>query len=171
MPHKHNPIACSLTLGAAHRVPELVAAFLSAMVQEHERGVGGWQAEWPIVSGVIQSTGLAVASMAEAAEGLVVDPARMRANMEVTRGVIYAERVMMMLGASMGRDIARQLLERATEQSIAQSRRLVEILEQIPEVTSVIPVETLRRLDKPEEYLGSADEFRSRLIRSTSCQS
>ena len=73
MPNKRNPTACSLTLAAAHRVPGLVASFLSAMVQEHERAVGGWQAEWPVVASVVQSTGVAIASMAEVAEGLSVD--------------------------------------------------------------------------------------------------
>jgi 3-carboxy-cis,cis-muconate cycloisomerase len=56
MPNKNNPTACSLTLAAAHRVPGLVASFLSVMLQEHERGVGGWQAEWPVVAAVIEST-------------------------------------------------------------------------------------------------------------------
>ncbi len=163
MPHKHNPIGCALTLAAAHRVPSLVAAFLSSMVQEHERGVGGWQAEWPTVANVIQSTGLAIASMAEVAEGLVVDPARMRGNIEATRGVIFAERVVMMLGASLGRDAAHELLERATRQSIAENRRLIEVLEQIPEITRAIPLKVLRKLDTPEDYLGSAKEFQKRL--------
>src|ERR1700685_4596926 len=91
MPHKRNPTGCSLTLAAAVRVPGLVAGFLSAMVQEHERALGGWQSEWPTVSGIIQASGLAAASMAEVAEGLTVDPARMRANIERTHGVIFAE--------------------------------------------------------------------------------
>ncbi len=51
MPQKRNPIASSLALAAANRVPGLVAAFLAGMVQEHERGVGGWQAEWPTAGG------------------------------------------------------------------------------------------------------------------------
>ncbi len=163
MPHKQNPIACSLTLAAAHRVPGLVAAFLSSMVQEHERGVGGWQAEWPILADVIQATGLAVASMAEVAEGMVVDPARMRANIEATGGVIFAERVAMLLSASLGRDAAHKLLAQATRKSIAQKRRLVEVLKEIPEITRVIPPDVLQTLDSPEDYLGAAGAFRKRL--------
>jgi 3-carboxy-cis,cis-muconate cycloisomerase len=163
MPHKHNPIACSLALAAAHRVPGLVAAFLSGMVQEHERGIGGWQAEWPTVAAVVQSTGLSLASMAEVAEGLVVDRARMRTNIEATRGIIFAERVMMLLGPALGRDVAHKLLEQATQRSIAQGRRLIEILEQMPDITDLIPRETLSGLDRPEDYLGMANEFRRRL--------
>ena len=92
MPQKRNPIASAVTLAAASRVPGLVAAFLAGMVQEHERGVGGWQAEWPTVAGVIQSTGLAIASMAEAANGLEVDAEQMRANIEATGGSVFAEK-------------------------------------------------------------------------------
>lgn len=163
MPHKHNPIACALALAAAHRVPGLLAAFLSGMVQEHERGVGGWQAEWPTLAAVVQATGLAAASMAEAAEGLTVDAARMLANIEATRGAIFAERAVTLLGASLGRDAAHQLLEQATRRSAAQKRRLVEVLEEIPEITAVIPVDVLRGLDTPADYLGVASEFRKRL--------
>ena len=64
MPHKRNPIACALTLAAAQRVPGLIASFLSAMVQENERAVGGWQSEWPTIASIVQSSGVAASSMA-----------------------------------------------------------------------------------------------------------
>jgi 3-carboxy-cis,cis-muconate cycloisomerase len=166
MPHKRNPIGSTVTLAAAHRVPGEVAAFLSAMVQEHERGVGGWQAEWPIVASVIQSTGLAAASMAEVAEGLSVDPARMRANIDATCGVVFAERAMMLLGSKLGRDVAHKLLEEATRKSVTQGKHLSEVLAEIPEVTSHIESSTLRQLELPEQYLGSAEAFRKALLAS-----
>jgi 3-carboxy-cis,cis-muconate cycloisomerase len=166
MPNKRNPIACSLALAASHRVPGLVAAFLSAMVQEHERAVGGWQSEWPTVAALMQATGLAAASMAEVAEGLVVDEARMRANIEATRGIIFAEIVSLLLAPTIGRDAAHKLLEHATQQSIAQRRRLVEILGEMPEVTRVLSAGKLNDLDQPENYLGSGEMFRTRLTSS-----
>jgi 3-carboxy-cis,cis-muconate cycloisomerase len=164
MPHKRNPIACSLALAAAHRVPGLLASFLSAMVQEHERGVGGLQAEWPIVSSIVQATGLAVVSMAEAAEGLSVDEARMRGNIQATLGNIFAERVMMLLGATLGRDVAHKLLEESTRKSASEHRRLVEVLAEMPEVTRIISAATLATLDSPEDYLGMAATFQRRLV-------
>ncbi len=164
MPHKHNPIACSLTLAAAHRVPGLLASFLSAMVQEHERGAGGGQAEWPIATSIIQALGVAVASMAEAAEGLTVDASRMRANLESTRGTVFAERVMMLLGATLGRDVAHKLLEQATLRSSERDRKLMDVLAEMPEVTRIIPRETLATLDSPEDYLGMASVFQKRLV-------
>ena len=164
MPHKHNPIACSLTLASAHRVPGLLASFLSAMVQDHERGAGGWQAEWPIATSIIQALGVAVASMAEAAEGLTVDASRMRANLESTRGTVFAERVMMLLGATLGRDVAHKLLEQATLRSSEQDRKLMDVLAEMPEVTRIIPRETLATLDSPQDYLGMASVFQKRLV-------
>ncbi len=164
MPHKRNPIGCSLTLAAAQRVPGMVSSFLSIMVQEHERAVGGWQAEWPLVSGIIQTTGLAAASMAETLEGLTVDPVRMRANIDATQGVIFAERAMMLLAPQLGRDVAHRLLEEAVRKCTEQKRRLREVLGDMPEVTRLLDSETLDKLEAPEEYLGVADALRARLL-------
>jgi 3-carboxy-cis,cis-muconate cycloisomerase len=164
MPHKRNPIASVITLAAASRVPGMIANFLSCMVQEHERGVGGWQAEWPTVASIIQATGAAAASMAEVAEGLSVDEDRMRENINHTRGTIFAERAMMLLGPALGRDAAHNLIEEATRKSVAQRRRLLELLQEMPDVTKVVDAATLATLESPEEYLGVADEFRNRLV-------
>ena len=164
MPHKRNPSGCVATLAAANRVPGHVASFLSAMVQEHERAVGVWQAEWPTIAALMQAMGVATASMAEAAEGLSVDAARMRTNIDATRGVVFAERAMMLLGEKLGRDIAHKLLEEATRQSVAQGRNLAQVLAEIPEVTRHLDRAVLQKLEAPEEYLGSADAFRKRLL-------
>jgi 3-carboxy-cis,cis-muconate cycloisomerase len=164
MPQKRNPIASAVTLAAANRVPGLVAAFLSGMVQEHERGVGGWQAEWPTVAGVIQSTGLAIASMAEAAEGLEVNTARMRANIEATRGGVFAEKATMLLGAALGRDAAHKIVGEAARRSEAEGRSLADVLAEIPEVARALDSKALRDLETPEKYLGVTEELRKRLL-------
>jgi 3-carboxy-cis,cis-muconate cycloisomerase len=163
MPNKRNPTASSLTLAAAHRVPGLVASFLSAMLQEHERGVGGWQAEWPIIAAVVQSTGVAIASMAEVAEGLSVDEQKMRLNIENTNGAIFAERAMMLLGAKLGRDVAHKVLEVAVRKSVKEGKHLAAVLAETPEVTTHLGGAELRELETPEQYLGSAEAFRKAL--------
>ncbi|MFZ0299508.1 MAG: 3-carboxy-cis,cis-muconate cycloisomerase [Candidatus Sulfotelmatobacter sp.] len=163
MPNKSNPTACALTLAAAYRVPGLVASFLSAMLQEHERGVGGWQAEWSIIAAAVQSTGVAIASMAEVAEGVSVDPQKMRLNIENTNGVVFAERAMMLLGAKLGRDVAHKILETAAKKSTEEGRNLSAVLAEIPEVTIHLGAAELRQLEVPEQYLGSAEVFRQAL--------
>ncbi len=167
MPHKRNPIACALALAAAQRVPGLVASFLSAMVQEHERAVGGWQSEWPTVASIVQSTGSAASSMAEVAEGLSVDPARMRQNIANTKGLIFAERVMMLLAPELGRDVAHKLLEDAIQKSVTQNKDLATLLAELPEVSSRLNRSVLDQLEIPEQYLGSAEVFREALVKRT----
>ncbi|MFY9691082.1 MAG: 3-carboxy-cis,cis-muconate cycloisomerase [Candidatus Acidiferrales bacterium] len=166
MPQKRNPIASAVTLAAASRVPGLVAAFLAGMVQEHERGVGGWQAEWPTVAGVIQSTGLAIASMAEAANGLEVDAEQMRANIEATGGSVFAEKAALLLAAKLGREEARKIVAEAARRSEDEGRTLKEVLGEIPEVTRALGSRALRDLETPEKYLGVAEELRKRLLMS-----
>jgi len=164
MPHKRNPIGCSLTLAAANRTPGLVASFLSGMIQEHERGLGGWQAEWPTVCSLIQATGLAAASMAEVTTGLTVEPARMRANIDATRGVVFAEHAMILLGKALGRDQAHRLLEEATRESAGKGLRLTEVLAAMPEITKHLDAREIQGLDDPQQYLGSAEGFRQRQL-------
>jgi 3-carboxy-cis,cis-muconate cycloisomerase len=164
MPHKRNPVGCALTLAAAERVPGLVSAFLSGMVQEHERGVGGWHAEWSTVAAMIQASGLAAASMAEVADGLTVDKVRMRANIEHSNGVIFAERARMLLASKLGRDVAYKLLEEAVKKSVKHKRRLSETLAEMPEIAGQLDRAQLRELEVPEEYLGASETFRKALI-------
>jgi 3-carboxy-cis,cis-muconate cycloisomerase len=159
MPHKHNPVGCVVTLAAANRMPGLVASFLSGMVQEHERAAGGWQAEWPTVADVVQSTGLAIASMAEVVEGLNVDRSRMRSNLEATHGVVFAEKAMLLLATKLGREPAQKILEQAVRGSLAKKRKLADVLAEIPEVNPHLDRETLRKLDAPEDYLGATQSF------------
>jgi len=101
------------------------------------------------------------------AEGLTVDPVRMRANIEATRGVIFAERAMMLMGEKLGRDVAHDLMEEATRQSIAEGRHLVDVLAGMPEVLQCLDPATLRSLEVPEKYLGAGEEFRAALLAST----
>jgi len=164
MPHKRNPMACAVALAAANHVPGCVANFLHGMAQEHERGVSGWQAEWSTLASVIQATGLVVASMREVAEGLTVDAARMRANIEATHGVIFAERAMMLLGAKLGRDRAHELLHQMTRRALETGRRFADIVREQPEAAGVLSREEIDSLDVPERYLGSAEAFRKRLL-------
>jgi 3-carboxy-cis,cis-muconate cycloisomerase len=76
MPQKRNPVGASAALAAAVRVPGLVATMLAAMPQEHERGLGGWQAEWETLPEILRLAAGALWQMAEVAEGLELDPDR-----------------------------------------------------------------------------------------------
>jgi 3-carboxy-cis,cis-muconate cycloisomerase len=164
MPHKRNPAACAVVLAASTRLPGLVAAFLTGMVQEHERAVGGWHAEWPTIADAVQTTGSALAAMAEAAAELSVHPDRMRANIERTNGAIFAERAMMLMTGSMGRESAHLLVSDALARSRETGKTFREALLGMPEVVRAIPAGELQTMDVPEDYLGVAETLRVQLL-------
>ena len=85
MHDKRNPVASMVALASAERVPQRVAALLQAMPQEHERALGAWQAElgeWPQL---LMSAHGSVRALAGALQGLQVDAARMRSNIDRLR--------------------------------------------------------------------------------------
>ena len=164
MPHKRNPIACALALAAATRVPGQVAAFLAGMPQEHERAAGGWQAEWVAIARVVEDTGLALASMREAAEGLTVNAARMRRNLESTGGAIFAERAALLLAEKLGREDALRVVDESLRRSAETGRPFTAVLAEMPEARAVLTPAQIGALDDPRQYLGAAEVFRQQLL-------
>ena len=116
MPHKRNPVGAGLVLTAAARAPQLAATLVSALPQEHERALGGWQAEWTTLAQLVESLGSAVEAMAEVAPGLAVDTQRLQANLDATHGAILAERATFLLAETIGKDKAAALVEKALAQ-------------------------------------------------------
>src|SRR5690348_7367962 len=82
MAHKRNPTGCQIILSAAARAPGLAATVIAALPQEQERGLGGWQAEAPVLADLFIVTHGAVAALALMIEGLEVDGARMAENLK-----------------------------------------------------------------------------------------
>jgi 3-carboxy-cis,cis-muconate cycloisomerase len=113
MPHKRNPVGAALTLAAAHRAPMLAATVVAGMAQEHERALGGWQAEWPTLAALVETLGSAVEAMAEVSAGLTVDEDSLQANMDATEAAVMAERATFLLAEKMGKEKAGALVEAA----------------------------------------------------------
>ena len=159
MPHKRNPVGAAVLIAAATRAPGLVATLFSAMPQEHERSLGLWHAEWQtlpdlcgLVSGALQQALLAV-------PGLEVDSARMRSNLDMTRGLLLAEAVSIALAQRIGRDKAHHLIEQCCRQAIAEQRHLREVLGEHAEVGAQLSAAELDRLLDPTHYLGQAQRW------------
>jgi len=164
MPHKRNPVSAAVVLSAAARVPGLVSTMLSAMVQEDERGLGNWHAEWETLPEIFRLTGGALHQMATIVSHLEVDAARMRRNLDATRGLIFAEAVTMAMGKHIGKSAAHTLMEAATRQARESGRHLREVLAQNRAVTERLTSEELDRLFAPENYLGVAEELVDRVV-------
>jgi 3-carboxy-cis,cis-muconate cycloisomerase len=164
MPHKRNPVACAATLSAAVKVPGLVATMLAGMVQEHERALGGWQAEWDALPEIAIASFGALRQMRETAAGLTVDAARMRANLDITHGLIMGEAVMLALGGKIGRLNAHHLVEDASRRAAASGRHLREVLAQEAQVMQHLSQQELDALFEPVNYLGVTGAFVDRVL-------
>jgi 3-carboxy-cis,cis-muconate cycloisomerase len=137
MPNKRNPVAAMTAIAAATRAPHHAAALLATMAHEHERSLGGWQAElaeWPAL--FLAAHGSLVA-LADASAGLVVDPARMRANIERQRGTVFAEAAAALLAPTLGKAQAHQLLARLSAEAMAGAVDLRALLRADPAAAGV----------------------------------
>ena len=164
MPHKRNPVGCMKILSSANRAPGLVSSLLSGMPQEHERGLGGWQAEWPSLRDLF---GLAIdanAAIADIAEGLEVDTARMRCNLDATQEVIFSERLSTALLSQLGRIEAQELVTSLVSQSMDENKRLSQVAGENAVVQSVLNPEALSTVFDLKQTLGSSLDFINRLL-------
>ena len=124
MPHKHNPVACAAVIATHARMPGLIATMLHAMSQEHERGLGLWQAEWDTVPEAFRLASAALAYSIEIVQGLQVDAARMLANFDGLLGLPLSEAVNAALAPKVGGSTAHDLLRKATDRAATENRNL-----------------------------------------------
>lgn len=159
MPHKTNPVRAAIAIAAAVRAPGLVATMLSAMPQEHERGLGGWQAEWDTLPELVTVAGDAARAVAGALDTLVVDPVRMRSNLDITGGLVLAEAVALRLAAALGKADAHAHIERAARRAAGEHRRFADVLAEDPVVTAILDRSSIEQALSADDYLGSAEIF------------
>jgi 3-carboxy-cis,cis-muconate cycloisomerase len=148
------------------QAPGLVATLLGAMAHEHERAAGAWHAEWRPLTELLRSTGSAASWLRTCLEELQVDAAAMRANLDITEGLLMAERVSTELAPELGRLEAHEAVERAAKQSTDVEGGFAAALAQQPEIRDRISEERLAELLDPAGYLGSTDVFIDRALRA-----
>jgi 3-carboxy-cis,cis-muconate cycloisomerase len=163
MPQKRNPIASEYILAAARAVHALVPVMFGAMAADHERATGPWQAELLALPQAFVLTHGALQQASAIAEGMVVDAARMRRNLDLTGGLILAEAVMMGLAPHLGRGEAHHVVKHACDTALAEAIPLADALAREPAVAGRLDRAAIERLTDPAHYLGSADAFIDRV--------
>ncbi len=164
MPQKRNPVGAMTVEAGVRRAHALVGILLSAMLQEHERAVGGWHAEWETIGELFRLTGGALARVRDVVAGLQVNPDRMRANLDATQGLPLSEHVTLLLAQSMGRGEARALVERAIQRCRTSGRHLRDELLADPDVTTHLTATELDEALDPAGYLGATQVFIDRAL-------
>jgi 3-carboxy-cis,cis-muconate cycloisomerase len=166
MPHKRNPVAAATALAAATMAPNLAATMFAAQVQDHERSAGPWHAEWPTLPSLMLVTSGALAAIVDIAEGLEVDAARMRQNLDATKGLIMAEAVTMRLAEKIGKGDAHHLIEAASKKAVAEKKHLRDVLTADASVAAQLGADGIAKLFEPMEYQGASQALIDRLLAS-----
>jgi len=167
MPQKRNPISSELMLAAAKGVRQHAGLMLDAMVQDFERATGPWHAEWMAIPESFVLTAGSLHQAKFALGGLIVDEKKMAENLDISRGLIVAEAVMMGLAPDLGRQEAHDVVYDACRVANEKGITLADALSADPRVSARIDRATIDRLTSPKNYLGLAPEMVDRVIASS----
>jgi 3-carboxy-cis,cis-muconate cycloisomerase len=159
-------VAAASALAAATMAPNLAATIFAAQVQDHERSAGAWHAEWPTLPTLMLVTSGALAAIVDIAEGLEVDAKRMRANLDVTGGLIMAEAVAMALAEKIGKSDAHHLIEAASKKAVADKKHLRDVLMADSKITAQLGTDKIAALFEPMAYQGASQALIDRLLAS-----
>lgn len=164
MPQKRNPISSCYIHAAISVVRQHAAALMDAMVADHERSTGPWEIEWIVLPEAFCLLAGALKQARFVLEGLEVDVERMRANLEMTNGLVVSEAVMMGLGPHLGREYAHDLVYDICREAVRQNRPLLDLLVENSEITAAMSRGELAALCDPANYLGQAGVMVDRVL-------
>jgi 3-carboxy-cis,cis-muconate cycloisomerase len=165
MPQKRNPISSVYITAQTAMVKQLVAALLEAMVEDHERATGPWEIEWIALPEIFMLSAGALAQTRFLVSGLQVNEKKMRANLDITNGLIMSEAVMMGLGAAMGRNRAHDVVYDICRKVVKTGRPLVDLLAADKEISKHASRKQLEKMVDPANYLGVAGEMVDRVLK------
>ena len=164
MPQKRNPISSVYVHACVAIVRQHVAALLDAMVEDHERSAGPWEIEWIALPEIFCLSAGALAQTRFVVGGLQVDPTRMRANLDVTKGLVVSEAVMMGLGPALGRQRAHDLVYDVCREVVTGKGTFLDLLAGNPEISARMDRAQLAVLLDPANYYGLAGEMVDRVL-------
>ncbi|MFV2103500.1 adenylosuccinate lyase [Micromonospora sp. LOL_024] len=156
MPHKRNPIRCEAVIAAAGTLRAQVPLALQTMVAQDDRDMGVGMTLWKLLPECFILIGGALERLVEVFGDLGVNPDRMRANLDITGGLVLSEAVMLRLADRLGREQAHHLVMRIVRDSLEQNRSFVEVLRADPQVAAALPGSELAGLLDPLSYVGHA---------------
>jgi 3-carboxy-cis,cis-muconate cycloisomerase len=164
MPQKRNPISSCYIHAAVSVVRQHAAALMDAMIADHERSTGPWEIEWIVLPEAFCLMAGALKQTRFVLEGLEVDAAKMRANIDMTNGLLMSEAVMMGLGRYIGREYAHDLVYDLCRDAIRTDRPLIDLLAEHPEINRHVDRSALEAMCDPSNYLGQSGVMVDRVL-------
>ncbi len=164
MPQKRNPVDAISAIASSRLAIGVLPVILSAMAQEHERAVGGWQAEWQAIPDLFRFTASAVERVRDAVAGLQIDAVRMEANLDLTHGLIMSESLAMALAPRVGRPEAYRIVKVVSDHAMESGVNLQRAALDEEQVRAILSSEEIDRALDPASYLGVTDTFIDRAL-------
>src|SRR5437762_1526794 len=154
MPQKRNPKLCQDIIAAAAEIRSTVPLALEAMMTEHEADRTTSVMMDAAEARACIATGDMLSRLVEVLRGLKVDPARMRANLDLGGGLIMAEAVMLNLGKAIGWQHAHDVVYEAAQTAAVEGKPFGELLAADPRVTTHLDARAVKALLDPTVYTG-----------------
>jgi adenylosuccinate lyase len=164
MPHKRNPSTCEAVVGVSRALRYNAALAIEGMLIEHERDGSSWRAEWKAVPESCLMTGGMLAMMKYVLEGLEVDAAQMRENLDKLGGFLLSERVMFALSGKVGKQTAHELVYEASMHGLEKGVTFERSLMDNQRVRDALSADELRAALDPTTYVGHAPEIVERVL-------
>ena len=164
MPHKRNPELCERICGLARLVRGYALTSMENIALWHERDISHSSTERIILPDSCLLLDYSLTLFTSVMKGLQIYPQRMKRNMELTKGLIFSQRVMLaLIDKELSRQKAYELVQRNAMKAWKGNRNFLSLLKADPEVTASLPPEELEPLFDYEYYLRYIDDIFRRL--------
>src|SRR5699024_1761462 len=144
MPHKRNPMICEYVVGLTRVVQRNASLSFDAMIQEHERDMTYWTTEWSYIPQINMMTSGGIEQMQGILERFIVHKDKMAHNLDQLKGLIVSEKLMLILGAYVGRQIAHDMVYKVSMQAFEEDRHLIDVTLEDDEIMSHLSEDEVR---------------------------
>jgi len=164
MPHKRNPELCERICGLARLVRGYALTSMENIALWHERDISHSSTERITLPDSCLVLDYSLSILTSVISGLQIYPRKMKQNINITKGLIFSQRVMLaLIGKEMSRQKAYKLVQRNAMKAWKGNRSFLPLLKSDPEVTAALPLAELESLFDIQYYLKHVDEIFARL--------
>lgn len=168
MPQKVNPVGSIVINACFRRCQGLNQTLVGSLIVENERGASEWQAEWQTLREILQLSGSAINRTVVLISNLSVNSSKMLENLNLSRGNVMSERLLLELSKNFGRTEAHDLVRSISMSSAKNGTSLLEELNVNETLRNSFTEEQIKNLLDPKTYLGSSDHFVTAAISQSS---
>jgi len=164
MPHKRNPNTLESLSMLARLIKGEAGASIESMFCEHERDGSRWKVEWKAANETVILAGSSAARMKKVLSGLTVDPERMKQNLNILKGLMQSEPIMLALGEKIGNQTAHHVVYEVCMKTFEQRADFCEMLLKDETVAKYMTREEIEHILDPSGYTGLSSQIVDQVV-------